>query len=166
MIDLGEKSHCICQKLHNAQAMCVNEYTIREKGKSVKLAPAIGEQAMAIIIDGCMIKDNDPKCDALFLYQSTTRKYSFLVEIKGKSEIDKAFAQLRYTRDNRVEYQRMLTLFQQRGAGSIIQRFAIVSNAQLTKVEREKLENRNGIRVRKILHCEATTPIPDLKELI
>lgn len=87
MIDLGDKSHCICQRFHNAQAMCVNEHTIREKGKSVKLTPAIGEQAMAIIMDGCMIQDNEPKCDALFLYQGTTKKYSFLVEIKGKTEI-------------------------------------------------------------------------------
>jgi hypothetical protein len=56
--------------------------------------------------------------------------------------------------------------FPHREGRNVVQGFAIVSNAQLSKGDREKLENLNGIRVRNILHCEAMTPIPDLKELI
>jgi hypothetical protein len=39
MIDLDEKSHCICKKHQNTQDECIDAYTIREKGKSVKLTP-------------------------------------------------------------------------------------------------------------------------------
>lgn len=46
------------------------------------------------------------------------------------------------------------------------QKYAIVSNGMLSKPELENLENQYKIRVKKILHCEATTPIPDLKEII
>ena len=60
---------------------------------------------VAIIIDKCLIKDNNPKCDALFLYEKSSNKYSFLVELKGAGDIPKAFFQLDYTRKNRTEYK-------------------------------------------------------------
>ncbi|MBU0464556.1 MAG: hypothetical protein KKE12_13300 [Proteobacteria bacterium] len=84
----------------------------------------------------------------------------------GQTDISKAFEQLRYTRDERLEYKQIIALFSQQETKNVVERFVIVSNAQISKVEREKLENAHNIRVRKILHCEATTPVPDLKELI
>ena len=70
MIDLGVNNSCICKKYENTQNECINEFTIREQGKSVKLEPKnSSEKVLAIIIDKCVIKDNNPKCDALFLYQ-------------------------------------------------------------------------------------------------
>ncbi len=166
MINLENNSHCVCKQFNNDQRTCVNAYTIREQGKTVKLTPSVGEQVMAIVLDGCVIHDNRPRADALFLYKSGTRKYSFLVEIKGGADIVRAFEQLRYTRDDRLEYQKILALFRQMENGKIVERFVIVSNAQLSRVESEKLENAHNIRVRKILHCEATTPVPDLRELL
>lgn len=166
MIDLGEKACCICKKKYqNTQEECENEFTIREQGKSVKLEPKNSqEKVMAIIIDKCLITDNNTKCDALFLYQNSRNiKYSFLVELKGAGDIPKAFEQLSYTKNNRDEYKNIIN---ELGIDKRNQRFAIVSNGMLSKPELENLENEYKIRVKRILHCEATSPIPDLKELI
>jgi hypothetical protein len=164
MIDLGVHNNCICQKYSNTQDECINEFTIREQGKSVKLEPKnSSEKVLAIIIDKCVIKDNNPKCDALFLYEQSSNKYSFLVELKGAGDIPKAFFQLDYTRKNRTEYKNIIEKFQ---VPKQNQKYAIVSNGMLSKPELENLENQYKIRVKKILHCEATTPIPDLKEII
>lgn len=164
MIDLEEKNHCICQKYSNTQEECINEYTIREQGKSVKLQPKNStESVIAIIIDKCIVTDNNTKCDALFLYENNNNKYSVLVELKGAAEIPKAFFQLDYTRKNRAEYKKIIEKFQVHKQN---QKYAIVSNGMLSKPELEKLENQYKIRVKKILHCEATTPIPDLKEIL
>lgn len=48
MIDLGRNSHCVCRQFNNSQQLCVNQHTIREQGKSVKLTPAVGEQVKQI----------------------------------------------------------------------------------------------------------------------
>ena len=39
MIDLGVHNNCICKKYSNTQDECINEFTIREQGKTVKLEP-------------------------------------------------------------------------------------------------------------------------------
>ena len=69
MIDLGVNNSCICKKYQNTQDECINEFTIREHGKSVKLEPKVGEDVMTIIVDKCLITDNNTKCDALFTRQ-------------------------------------------------------------------------------------------------
>lgn len=166
MIDLGEKDCCKCQQFNNSNKMCVNQYTITENGKTVKLVPGKKEQSQAIILDKCIICDNEPKCDALFLYKSRRSKYSFLVELKGSTDIEKAFYQLSYTRDNRLEYGELIKKFSGIDGIKIVEKFVIVSNGMLSKPQLEKLENEYRIRVKKILYCEASTPVPDLKELI
>ena len=163
MIDLGVNNSCICKKYENTQDECINEFTIREQGKSVKLEPKVGEDVMAIIVDKCLITDNNTKCDALFLYKNDKNiKYSFLVELKGAGDIPRAFSQLSFTK-NREEYKNILESLQ---IPKQNQKFAIVSNGMLSKPELESLEEEYKIRVKKILFCEATTPIPDLKEVI
>ena len=121
---------------------------------------------MAIVMDGCVLSDNDTKCDALFLYHRGNRKYSFLVELKGAAEIEKAFYQLSYTRFQRDEYKNIIKKFNDIDQIKVNEKFAVVSNGMLPKPVVEKLENQYGIRVRSILHCESTTHIPDLKCLI
>ncbi len=168
MIDLGSKNHCICPKFKkdDTPKECVDQYTIREKGKSITLEPKSKENVLVIVIDQCLITDNNIKCDALFLYKTQTKKYSFLVELKGAGEIEKAFKQLSYTRDSRKEYKNVIEKFYGIDNKKVIERFAIVSNGTLEKTKLEELEYEYNIRVKKILHCEATSPIPDLKELI
>lgn len=164
MIDLGDKGCCVCKKYENTQKECVNEFTISEQGKSVKLEPKTGEEVMAIVLDNCVITSDGKKCDALFLYQNSKDvKYSFLVELKGAGDLPKAFEQLSYTKNSRIEYQNIINELQINKSNK---KFVIVSNGALPKTELENLENSYGIRVKKILHSEATTPIPDLKDIL
>ena len=60
----------------------------------------------------------------------------------------------------------MINRFYDTDTKKVTEKFAIVSNGTLEKNQLEELENRYNIRVKKILHSEATTPIPDLKELL
>ena len=169
MIDLEDKNYCICQKYKNSQNECIDEYTIREKGKSVELKPKNSdEKVIAIIIDQCLIKDNNTKCDALFLFNSNNKKVSFLTELKGAGDIEKAFFQLSYTQKNRVEYKNIITKFQEidNKKVKVIEKFVIVSNGMLNKIELAKLENRYKVRVVGVLHSEPMKPIPNLRDYI
>lgn len=167
MIDLEEKSTCVCKKYNSYPKECINEYEISEKGKSVKLVPKnSSEKAMAIIIDQCIIIDNDTKCDALFLYNSDSKKVSFLVELKGAGEIEKAFHQLSYTKNGRVEYKNTIDKFNNIDDKTTIQKCMIVSNGKINSSEKERLENFHKIRVSQVLHCEATTPVPNLRKYV
>ena len=85
---------------------------------------------------------------------------------KNSLDIPKAFKQLSYTRDNRNEYKDLINRFYDIDSKKVTEKFAIVSNGALEKTQLEELENKYNIRVKKILHSEATTPIPDLKELL
>lgn len=164
MIDLGEWRKCVCKRFGNTLRQCLNEHTVTEQGKSVRLVPRGGEELLAVILDGCVITDKNIRCDALFLYRKKI-KYSFLIEIKGAGDIPKAFEQLSYTR-SRDEYRYIIKRFHDLDNRKVLEKFAIVSNGMLSKPEMERLENEYKIRVKKILYCEATTPIPDLKDLI
>ena len=169
MINLDNKNHCICPKIKvvDTPNECINQYTISEQGKSVTLKPRnSSENVIAIVIDQCVITDNNTKCDALYLYQRTKKKYSFLVELKGAGDIEKAFKQLSYTRDNRIEYKEIIKKFYEIDNKNVEQKFVIVSNGTLEKTKLEELEYMHKIRVKKILHSEATTPVPDLKEVL
>lgn len=167
MIDLEDKNNCKCQKYNNTQSECINEYTISEKGKSIQLIPkSSNEQVSAIVIDQCVIKDNQTKCDALFLFQSNHKKVSFLTELKGAGDIPKAFFQLTYTRRNRQEYKDIIQKFKAVDEKKIIEKFVIISNGILEKTKWEKLEREYNIRVSQILYSEATTPIPNLRDYI
>jgi hypothetical protein len=167
MIDLEDKEDCKCKKVDNSQPECKNQYTISEKGKSVSLIPKSSqEKVLALVIDQCVIKDNQTKCDALFLFHSNSKKISFLTELKGAGDIPKAFYQLSYTKNNRKAYKDIIQNFTDIDNKRVIEKFIIVSNGQINKKEWEKLENQNRIRVSQILHSEPTTPIPDLRDYL
>jgi len=94
-----------------------------------------------------------------------TDQFSFLVELKGVKDISKAFYQLSFTR-NRPEYKEIIYKFKQIDNVKVYEKFIIVSNGMLSKTDLEKLENQYKVRVRSLLHCAATTPIPDLKDVL
>ena len=112
----------------------------------------------------CLIEDNETKCDAIFLYQTDIKKYSFLVELKGSGDIKKAFKQLSYTVNSRVQYRDLIDLFDDNSA--VKEKLIIVSDRPIQSFEMQKLENQYGIRVGKITHSTPNTPIPDLKDKI
>lgn len=165
-MNLAPYAHCACQKVGNTHATCLQDQGFSEQGKKVRLTPKPHEQVVCLVLDGCVLTDNKPKCDGLFLFVAKNRKVAALVELKGAGDIPHAFEQLAYVRQYRPEYQQLLRQFNQAQGPKAIEKAFIVSNGLLSKPQKEKLEMQHGIRVEAVLHCEAATPVPDLRKLI
>lgn len=86
-----------------------------------------------------------------------------LVEFKG-GDIDHAFEQIKYTREKRTEYSSLKNQFSQNRKGNIIESAFVISNHRINPVSHQKLEKNYGVRVKAVLHSEATTPLPDLRK--
>lgn len=165
MINIGRYETCVCKRRSVPHSLCNGVLEFEEKGKKVKLVPRNGEEAKAVVIDGCVCNDSHLKCDGIFLLRSNNKNYMILVELKGKN-IDHAFEQLAYVRNHRPEYTELKQLFMENQPGSLRHEAFIVSNFVLKKVEHQKLENTYNIRVKGILHSEATKPVPDIRTLL
>lgn len=163
MIDLAHFEDCVCIANGRPHGLCQGKLSFEEKGRKVKLSIRTGEEAKAIVIDGCICTDNDSKCDGLFLFRQGNKNWMILVELKG-TDLDRAFGQLAYTRNNRREYSRIRGLFMQNQTGRLYEVAFIVSNKIPDKNELQKLENAHGLRLKACLHSEATKPIPDIRE--
>ena len=158
-----EKKECICQKYNSIPKECINKLEVRDSGKSVKLSLKANEEAIAVILDNCLIT-TQKRCDALFLLKGS-KNFSFLVELKGFGEIEKAFEQLAFT-TQRDEYKKIIECFKNLYRRKIYQKYFIVTNGKLDNSEKEKFENHYNVRVAQILTNEATKPIPDLRDFV
>jgi len=158
-----EKKECICQKYNSIPKECINKLEVRDSGKSVKLSLKVNEEAIAVILDNCLIT-TQKRCDALFLLKGS-KNFSFLVELKGFGDIEKAFEQLAFTK-KRKEYKKIIECFKSLYTKRVFQKYFIVTNGKLDNSEKEKLENQYNIRIAQILTNEATKPIPDLRNFI
>lgn len=165
MIDVAPFEHCICKRMANEHALCEGELTLSERGKKVRLIPRQGEQAKALVIDGCVLQDNAPKCDGLFLFLGNHRLAVLLVELKG-TDVHHALEQLKHVRERRPEYRQLVERLRDSGPGNLSEKAFVVSSRIVTKPEHERLENQIGIRVTAILHSEAASPIPDLRRYL
>ena len=163
MIDTRPFQHCECQRMGNQYAVCQSALSLEEQGKKVALTVRANEEAKAVVLDDCVFTDNAPRCDALYLFKSQNRKIAALVELKGAGDIPHAFEQLAYTRTQRPEYQMLRAQLDNAAPGKLIEKAFIVTNGMLSKPEREKLENRHGIRVNEILQSEPSGKVPDLR---
>jgi hypothetical protein len=65
------------------------------------------------------------------------KKYSFLVELKGAGDIEKAFKQLSYTKYKRKEYRDILKKFYEIDNQTTKENFVIVSNGTIEKTRLE-----------------------------
>jgi hypothetical protein len=74
--------------------------------------------------------------------------------------------QLHYMRTNRPEYKQIKTLFMAEQTGSLKHEAFVVSNYIVSGVDKHKLEEKYGIRVKAILHSEATSPVPDVRRYL
>jgi len=166
LIDVTPYEECVCRKGANTHDLCEAVLTFSEQGKKVKLVLHPGEEAKALVLDGCVFQDDQLKCDGLFLLRTRNKNFAILVELKGAYEISHAFKQLAYVKKSRKEYRDLVKRFQKDGTGQLIEKTFIVSNGMLSKPEHESLENLHGIRVARVLHCEATTPIPDVRQYL
>ncbi len=166
MINVEPFQHCVCQKMANVQSCCLHEHGFSEQGKKVKLTPKTGEELLAVVLDGCVFDDYLLKCDGLFLFASPNRKAAILIELKGAGDIPHAFEQLVFVRTHRPQYKALLSNLNQLPGPKALEMAFIVSNGFLTKPQKEKLENQHGIRVVAVLHCEAVSQVPDLRQYL
>lgn len=162
MIDLGLFESCVCVRKGDPSDSCAERLVLQEKGKKVTLRPRQSESAKLLVLDGCVFKDNLLKCDGIFFYEKGNKAHMILVELKG-GDIDHAFEQIKYTREQRTEYSSLKNLFSQNRSGSILESAFVISNHWIDRVSHQKLEKTYGIRVKAVLHSEATTPISDLR---
>jgi len=158
-----EKEKCICQKYNSIPKECIDKLEIRDSDKSVKLSLKTNEEAIALILDNCLITTKK-RCDALFLLKGS-KNFSFLIELKGFGEIEKAFEQLAFTKQ-RDEYKKIIECFENLYGKKVYKKCFIVTNGKLDNSEKEKFENHYNVRVAQILTNEATKPIPDLKDFV
>lgn len=161
---------CTCQRMKGQQPsdLCAGRYTFEEKGKEVKFVPRQQEETQAIALDGCVFRDNQIRCDGLFLWRQSGggRKVAALVELKGASDIPRGYEQLAHVRRHRQEYHDFVNDLNT-PPGELAKELAfIVTNGALPKPQQENLEHEYGIRVRLIMHSSPTGPTPDLRERI
>lgn len=162
MIDLGNLETCVCKSRGIPNNLCDSDLSFEEKGKKVKITTRAGEEAKALAIDQCVCNDKEKKCDGLFLFRRGNKHWMILIELKG-THVEDAFEQLLYMQTQRLEYKEIEALFMAGQNGRLHHEAFIVSNFKRNEVEKQRLENRYGIRVKAILHSEATSPVPDVR---
>ena len=156
---------CVCLRRAKPCNLCEDRLTFSENGKKVRLSLRSCEDAKAIVLDGCVFEDEELKCDGLFLYRSAAnRKIACLVELKGAGDIPHAFKQLAHVKHNRSHYRDIIETFRADGPGRVHEKAVIITNGSLSKTKRERLEIDHNIRVAEIIHSEASSKIPDLRE--
>ena len=165
MIDLGKYETCVCQRRAFPNNLCDSNLSFEEKGKKVKITLRTDEEAKALAIDQCVCTDNRMKCDGIFLFRKNNRHWIIEVELKGK-DIEHAFEQLSYMQKCRPEYKEIEALFMNGQKGKLTHEAFIVSNYIPTKIEKVKLEDFYRIRVKALLHSEATTPVLDIRKYL
>ncbi len=144
------KEDCEHQSLH-----------YQEKGKGVKLTPPTNGEAIKIKVDAHLITENNTKkCDCSYFYQSSTKRYAFLVELKG-TDYPTALEQLSATKQHNNYRQLLAAAKPDKEYGVVI----LSKNANTNKPKKEAWEDANGMRLRQFL-CEDDTTIDLFKEII
>lgn len=162
-------SRCICIGDQKPCSLCCGVLCLRDNKIQVCLKPKAGEYAESLALDGCLYsaKDKYPRCDGLFVLSARGQAFVLLVELKG-SHVEEAFEQLRYTKNDRHEYQAILTHLRQSISGTVAIRQLqfIVSNSIVDARTKQKLVKAYGIRPTICLHGKPTLPAPDLRQQI
>lgn len=157
---------CVCSKYPDNLPTCDGPYGLKEQGKKVRLVPKAGEQAWALVLDGCVFQDSQIKCDGALIWSNKSRTVVCLVELKGAGDIAHAFAQLAFVWHKRPAFHQLLADLERQGGVKPVVKAFVVTNGLLSRPEKERLEKHHGVRVQEVLHCEASTPIPDLRSRI
>jgi hypothetical protein len=163
MFDLGSAEACVCIRRGEPSAICDGNLRLQEKGKKAMLTPKKNEKAKLLALDGCYIKNNQPKCDAIFFLETENKAFMIFTELKG-GDIDPAFEQINYTRSKQPRYAELLEAFQYATRKTVREEAFIISNHQINKAETQRFERRHGVRVKSIIHCEASSRTPELRD--
>lgn len=158
---------CVCPRMGRGPDLCAGQYTLAEEAKKVRLEPRRGETVASIALDDCVFTDNATKCDGLFLWHRPNAKYAILVELKGAGDLSHAFHQLAFVRYQRDAYDELKQALQQVGGQQPVkERAVIVTNGDMDRPTRERLEREYEVRVMVIRHREPTYPPPDVRDYI
>ncbi len=154
---------CVCKRMPAQNpALCSGPFTFAEKGKKVRLTPGPDEQVLALVLDGCVLTDNQPKCDGLFLWCGRGKGAAILIELKG-TDLGKGFEQLAYVLHHRPEYRHLRQQLADNCTGPVKDKAFMITSAPISYPQKEALEERYGIRVAAILHSDASSKIPELR---
>jgi len=165
-IDVHPYDRCVCTKMKNDQDLCDGQWTFSEKGTKVCFRPRSGDEVLALVLDGCVLRDNNPKCDGLFVFRSGSKKALFLVELKGAANIPHAFEQLAYVKSSREEYRELKERLSAAGPGKVLEKSFVITKGAIPRPQQERLEQSLGIRVAAVLPTGPTRKIPDLREYV
>lgn len=154
---------CTCKKMGLNPPLCSGLHAFEENGKRVFCTPKQGETVTAIQLDGCVLTDNNLKCDGVFVWQARNKAAVLLVELKGAGDIAHAFEQLAFVKNNRREYRQLKNCID---APQILEKAFVVSSGAMSKPEKEKLEDAYNLRVAAVIHTEATKAVPDLRDYL
>lgn len=154
---------CICISNGNPCSLCCGILCLEEQGKRVKLVPRNGERAVALALDQCVFKDNDLKCDGLFVLSREHGSYVLLVELKG-TDIQHAYEQIAYVLTSRPEYSEIVEHIRTSLGGRLVQKSFIVSNGVLGSRDKQRLEKAWGIRPVLITEQKPVNKAPDLRD--
>lgn len=158
---------CVCKKRAEPHPLCDGVLAFQEKGKKIKLTLRRGEEAVALVLDGCVFRDSEVKCDGLFLWKrGTSKKCAILVELKGAHGIENAFEQIAFVRSQRPEYSLIRKVFASGdGTSAVAEKAVIVSNGTMTRPQWVRFEEQYGFRVLLLLDSDARTPVTDVRDL-
>ena len=148
---------CVCPKAGGGKTErfrhCLGDDGFDENGKKIKLKAERTERVKAIILDGCLLTNqNKLRCDGLFLFFRTNEIFFVLIELKG-TDIEHACKQLSYVKNNCDEYKDLLKFIKDNMKINITEKCFIVSPLGLKEVEkyREEYERQYNISFRFIL---------------
>jgi len=154
---------CVCASNGIPCTLCCDSLCFEENGKHVKLIPRKAERATALALDQCIFRDNDLKCDGLFVLSQPNKSYVLLVELKGV-DIPHAYEQIAYVLNSRAEYRHILDHVRSNTTGSLVQKSFIVSNGVLGAKDKRKLERVWSIRPVLIAGQKPADKAPDLRD--
>ena len=157
--------NCACVRNGEPHALCSGAYGLREKGMEVFLKPLHGEEACALVVDGCLVSERDefPRCDGIFLLKQPGKKWVITVELKG-SDLYRAYEQLQYTRLSRPFYADIVGEFRNNEPTQLIEYSYIVSSCIVSSAEKARMNHQFNFNVRSILKTSASEPVPDLRK--
>jgi hypothetical protein len=133
------------QQLDQLGKACCESDTLhaQEKGRGVKLEASNAGNALKIKVDGCLITDSK-KCDCLYFYQqSRTKRYAFLVELKGTHYAD-ALEQLSISK----RHPNYIALLDAVKPCKEIAVAIVAEKARTNRPKKEEWENANKLRLK------------------
>jgi hypothetical protein len=158
---------CICMANKSPCDLCCDRLCFLDEGIRVVFKPKRNEVAVAVALDGCVFRDNQKKCDGMFVLSRTGQIYVLLVELKG-SHIDDAFEQIFYVAKHRQEYADVISGLAHLvpSKRQIMEKSFIVSTGSMNRNDQQKLENTLGIRPKIITVEKPASAAPDLRQYL